>query len=86
MAIKIVDPVETCKRIVSYMKALGYSAKDIARYLQLTSPQAVYKWIYGAEGKNQNIPNVDNLVALADLFGVTVDDLIVKKDILIKLE
>lgn len=34
--------------------------------------QAVYKWLRGA-----NLPSIDNLVILADMLDVTIDDLLV---------
>lgn len=34
--------------------------------------QAVYKWMRG-----KNLPSIDHLVILADMFDVTVDDLLV---------
>ena len=36
------------------------------------SPQAIYKWQNGAA-----LPTVDNLIVLAALFGVLIDDILV---------
>lgn len=36
------------------------------------TPQAIYKWQQGLA-----LPTIDNLVALAALLGVTIDDIIV---------
>ena len=53
------------------MQERGYTAKDIQAYLFLGSVQSVYHWLNGT-----TLPTVDNLYALSDLFGVTVDDLL----------
>ena len=37
-----------------------------------STPQAVYKWIHGTA-----MPTIDNLVILAAVFGVTMDEIIV---------
>lgn len=39
-------------------------------------PYGVYKWIWGL-----NLPKIDHLVILADMFGVTMDDIVVVKRI-----
>ena len=36
------------------------------------NPTAVFKWMKGT-----SLPTVDNLVILADLFGVTIEDILV---------
>ena len=37
-----------------------------------TTPQAIYKWIHGTA-----MPTIDNLVILAAVLGVTMDEIIV---------
>ena len=53
-------------------KENGYSVKQIQDYLCLGSNQAIYSWLVG-----RNLPALDNLVALACLLQVSLDDLIV---------
>ena len=36
------------------------------------TPQAIYKWIHGT-----SMPTIDNLVILAAIFDVTMDDIVV---------
>ena len=50
------------------------TVKDIQMNLGFTTPYPVYKWINGV-----NMPNLDNLIALSFLFGVTMDEIIVTK-------
>lgn len=63
---------ETGKQIKATMQSKGLSVKDIQRACGFTTPQAVYKWING-----KNIPNVDNLVIIASMFGCRIDDIVV---------
>ena len=42
--------------------------------MELASPQAIYKWQHG-----ETIPSVDNLIILADVLGVYMDEIIVWK-------
>lgn len=68
----VVNLVKTGLRIENYMEVLGYSVSDIQKMLGLAGPQAVYHWLNG-----MCLPKLDNLVILASIFGVKVDDLIV---------
>lgn len=68
-----VDTISTGKRINDLRKRAGLSVKDIQNVLGLGSTQSIYKWLSG-----QNLPTVDNLVILAAILHVSLDDLIVK--------
>lgn len=68
----IIDMVATDKRINELRIQRGISIKDISITLGFSTPQAVYKWIYG-----RNLPTVDNLVILAHVLGVRIDDILV---------
>ena len=63
---------ETGKRIKSIMQDRGMTVKDVQTVFGFETPQAVYKWVQG-----KNLPTVDNLVILASLFGVLIDEIIV---------
>ena len=52
----------------------GLSIKDLQKSFGFTSPQAIYKWIHGT-----SIPAIENLVILAKLFDVTLDEIIIVK-------
>ena len=49
---------------------------DIQKKLNLSVSYSVYKWLYG-----MSLPKIDHLVVLADMFGVTMDDIVVTKRI-----
>lgn len=50
----------------------GLSVKDIQEICGFSTPQAVYKWIHGA-----CMPTIDNIVILAAVFRVAMDEIIV---------
>lgn len=68
----VINMVKTGTNIKKYMKALGYSVSDIQKILGLAGTQAIYHWLNG-----MCVPKLDNLVILANIFGVKVDDLII---------
>lgn len=67
-----IDMIATGKNITRLRKESGLSVKDLAEIFGFTTPQAVYKWQHGTA-----IPTIDNLVVLAAVFGVTMDDIVV---------
>lgn len=64
----------TGQNIARLRKARGLSVKEVAEKLMLSSHQTVYQWESG-----QTLPSVDNLVLLAHLFEVSVDELLIKE-------
>lgn len=73
--IPVIDMPETGRNIVRLRKAAGISVKDIQEIMGFANPQAIYKWQNGV-----NLPTVDNLLILASIFGVKVDDILVYSD------
>lgn len=67
----VVDMIQTGKNISRLRKQSGLSAADLQAALGLSSPRAIFKWQRG-----DSIPSVDNLVVLAFLFGVHIDDIL----------
>ena len=74
--IPTVDLLETGENIVRLRKAAGLSVRDIQNVFGFNSPQAVYKWQNGI-----SMPTVDNLVVLAALFHVRIDDIVCIRNI-----
>ena len=56
-------------RILELRTGMGLSQGDLADRLEV-SRQSVSKWETG-----QSVPDLDKIIKLADLFGVTVDEL-----------
>ena len=71
---KRINLEKTSANIKIYIETVS-SIKEVADYLGLTL-YSVYKWTYGA-----CLPTIDNLVNLADILNVTIDDLIITEDI-----
>ena len=64
-------------KLKSYMKAFGYSVKDLQEYLCFSCPQPIYRWFKGLI-----LPSIDNLLRLSELFNVHMEDLLVKDEAL----
>ena len=70
--IPYINTVATGKNSDRLMTSAGMSVRDMQEEFGFNTPQAIYKWIHGT-----SMPTVDNLVILAALLGVTVDDIVV---------
>ena len=53
----------------------GLSVRDLQRILGFATPQAIYKWQQG-----RALPTLDNLVVLAAVLGVRIDDILVYRN------
>ncbi len=71
----IIDMNMTGKRINQIAEIKGYNVKELQKYLGLSCPQPIYRWYKGLI-----LPSVDNLLKLSDLFGVHMEELLVKND------
>lgn len=67
--------VATGKNITLLRDAAGLSVRDLQDIFGFATPQAIYKWQHGTA-----LPTLDNLVILAAVLGVTVDDILVMDD------
>ena len=67
-----IDMVATGRNIMRLREAAGFTVKDIQDIFGFATPQAIYKWQHGTA-----MPTIDNLVVLAAVFGVTVDQILV---------
>jgi transcriptional regulator with XRE-family HTH domain len=67
----VIDLQQTGEKIKSLRKFSGFSVHELQDLFGFEYPQAIYAWESG-----KSIPTVDNLLVLARLFDVTLDDLI----------
>ncbi len=67
-----INMVKTGQNITRMRISAGLSVKDIQQIFGFSTPNAIYKW-----QKGQAMPTLDNIVVLAVLFGVHIDDLLV---------
>ncbi len=70
--IPLIDMNATGDRINALRKRQGMTVKDLQTALGFNTPQAIYKWIHGTA-----LPTLDNLVILAAVLDVGLDDIIV---------
>ena len=68
----VIDMVETGKNIMRLREERGMTVRDLQAYFGFEEPQAIYKWQQGA-----TLPTVDNLVVLASVFGVPMEEILV---------
>lgn len=71
MKIPVIDVPMTGAKIDLLRKKRNLSVKDIQKIFDFETPQAIYKWIHG-----RNLPTIDNLIILAEIFDVSVDDIL----------
>lgn len=67
-----IDMVATGKNIAKLREAAGLTVKDLQDIFGFATPQAIYKWQHGTA-----LPTIDNLVVLAAVLAVTMDEIIV---------
>ena len=70
--VPVIDLRATGQNIKNLRVAAGISVRDLQNILGFTNPQAIYKWQNG-----DSMPSIDNLVILAAVLGVTVDQILV---------
>ncbi|MBQ8986068.1 MAG: helix-turn-helix transcriptional regulator [Lachnospiraceae bacterium] len=71
MNIPFINTVATGQNIDQLRIAAGMSVKDMQAVFGFATPQAIYKWIHGT-----SMPTIDNLVILAAMFDVTMDEIV----------
>ena len=71
-SIPVIDMIATGINITRMRISAGLTVKDVQDIFGFSTPQAIYKWQRGTA-----LPTVDNLVVLAALFGVKIDDILI---------
>lgn len=67
----LINKQETGVNLRRIMDMRGITPKDVQEYLGLVCVQSVYRWIDGV-----NMPTIDNLYALSELFQVPIDAIV----------
>ena len=67
-----INTVATGENINRMRMEAGFTVKDMQAVFGFSTPQSIYKWIHGTA-----MPTIDNLVILAAVLGVTMDEIIV---------
>ena len=71
----VIDLARTGRSIERHRREAGLTVRDLQAYFGFEYPQAIYKWQHG-----ECLPTVDNLLALARLLQVSMEDLLVYED------
>ena len=71
MLVPVVDMKQTGQKIASLRVQRGFSVRDLQNMLGFATPQSIYKWHRG-----ETLPTVENLVALACILSVSIDDIL----------
>lgn len=75
MVIPTIDMIRTGQNINRLRKLAGVSVRDLQDVFGFATPQAIYKWQQGAA-----LPTIDNLVVLAAVLNVKIDDILIMND------
>ena len=73
--IPAVDLRATGQNITRFRKEAGFTVRELQALFGFGTPQAIYKWQRG-----ETLPTVDNLVILARVFRVSIDELVAVKN------
>ena len=68
----VIDPAATGRNIMRLRLEQGLTVRDVQVFFGFEEPQAIYKWQHG-----DSLPTVYNLVALAAIFAVPIDAILV---------
>lgn len=68
----VIDMTQTGQNIARLRQQKGLTVKELQDIFGFATPQAIYKWQHGTA-----IPTVDNLVVLAAVFGVAIEEILV---------
>lgn len=67
-----IDVVKTGQNIANLRRQAGLTVKELQELFGFATPQAIYKWQQGT-----TMPTIDNLVVLAAIFHVHLEDILV---------
>lgn len=70
--IPTIDMVATGRNIMRLREVAGLTVRDLQDIFGFATPQAIYKWHHGTA-----MPTIDNLVVLAAVLDVPMDEIIV---------
>ncbi|MBS7294256.1 MAG: helix-turn-helix transcriptional regulator [Treponema sp.] len=70
----VLDLEATGTKIKTIMKQKGVTPRRLQLIMDFPYVQTIYNWFAG-----KNMPTLDNLVVLAQVLGVTMDDIVVTK-------
>ena len=75
MIIPTIDMIRTGENINRLRQDAGISVRKLQEVFGFATPQAIYKWQHGT-----TLPTIDNLVVLARILGVSMEDILVLEE------
>ncbi len=70
--IPVIDMTATGRNIDRLRREAGMTVRELQAIFGFSTPQAIYKWQRGLA-----MPTLDNIVVLAAVFGVTLEEILV---------
>ena len=67
----VINLKKTGRNITRMRQEAGISVRELQVMFGFTNPQSIYSWQNGS-----SLPSVDNLIILAAILGVTIDEII----------
>lgn len=77
----VINMAATAANIKSYRISAGYSVRELQSVFNFSSPEAIYAW-----EKGKYLPTIDNMIVLAALYGVSVDEIVARDSVEIECE
>lgn len=76
----VIDLLSTGCKIKQLRTESGFTVQDIKNVFGFEYPQAVYAWEQG-----KTVPTIDNLLVLARLYNVSIDEMIVTRNVEVEI-
>lgn len=73
----VIDIPATSRRLKEIREKRGLKIADVQKLFNFEYPQAVYDW---ENPEKKTLPRIENLVFLAKIYGVSIDELIVYEE------
>ena len=77
----IIDVGATGANIKACRIRAGYSVREIQNIFNFSSPEAVYAW-----EKGKYLPTIDNMIVIASVYGVTIDQIVITDTVEVEVE
>lgn len=77
----IIDVAATAANIKACRIRAGYSVREIQNIFNFSSPETVYAW-----EKGKYLPTIDNMIVIASVYGVTIDQIVITDTVEVEVE
>ncbi|MCQ2558717.1 MAG: helix-turn-helix domain-containing protein [Oscillospiraceae bacterium] len=73
-SLPVIDMIKTGQNIEKLRIEAGISVRQIQELMGFSGTHAIYKWQRG-----ESLPTLDNIAALAVIFGVSIEEILIYK-------